>query len=96
VQVGRWPTAVFLSAEATVRAPGSAFGLVDHAAAGGFSLYGANPPQDCSRKIARSIEDYLEQARAEIRIPVEGKLSSSLLIVFREDWEPDVFKTQWR
>lgn len=52
--------------------------------------------QECNRKIARLIEEYLLLAKQDVRVSVEEKLSSSLFILFRENWEPAVFKSQSR
>ncbi|MEE9344230.1 MAG: hypothetical protein V3U88_01345 [Methylococcales bacterium] len=52
--------------------------------------------QELNQKIKRLIDDYLQIAQQDARIPVNDKMTSSLMIVFREDWEPDEFKTEWR
>ncbi len=50
---------------------------------------------ELNRKIHRLIDEYMKIAEQDVRIPVENKLTSSLLIMFREDWEPDTFKQHW-
>jgi len=47
---------------------------------------------ELNRKIARLIDEYLKIAEQDARIPVDNKLTSSLLIMFREDWQPAPFK----
>lgn len=51
---------------------------------------------ELNRKIHRLIDDYMKIAEQDVRIPVENKLTSSLLIMFRENWEPDTFKQHWK
>ena len=51
---------------------------------------------ELNRKIHRLIDEYMKIAEQDVRIPVENKLTSSLLIMFREDWEPDTFKQHWK
>lgn len=46
---------------------------------------------ELNRKIHRLLDEYMQIAGQDARIPVENKLSSSLLVMFREDWEPDTF-----
>ena len=52
--------------------------------------------QELNRKIKRLIDEYLLIAQQDTRISVEDKMTSSLMILFREDWEPDEFKAEWR
>jgi len=52
--------------------------------------------EELNRKIHRLIDDYLRIVEQDVRIPVENKLTSSLLILFREDWEPKAFKALWK
>lgn len=47
---------------------------------------------ELNRKIARLIDEYLKIAEQDQRIPVDNKLTSSLLIMFRADWQPAPFK----
>lgn len=49
---------------------------------------------ELQRRIQRLIDDYLQIAEHDARIPVEDKLTSSLFIMFREDMEPAMFKAQ--
>jgi len=51
---------------------------------------------ELNRKIHRLLDEYMHIAKQDARIPVEDKLTSSLLIMFREDWEPDSFKQHLR
>ncbi len=51
---------------------------------------------ELNRKIHRLLDDYMHIAQQDARIPVENKLTSSLLIMFREDWEPESFKQHWK
>lgn len=52
--------------------------------------------QELNQKIKRLIDEYLQIAQQDARIPVNDKMTSSLMILFREDWEPAEFKTEWR
>jgi hypothetical protein len=52
--------------------------------------------QELNLKIKRLIDEYLELAQQDARLPVNDKMTSSLMIQFREDWEPAQFKTEWR
>jgi hypothetical protein len=52
--------------------------------------------QELNRKIKHLIDEYLLIAQQDMRISVNDKMTSSLLILFREDWEPDAFKTEWK
>lgn len=51
---------------------------------------------ELNRKIHRLIDDYLRIVEQDVRIPVKNKLTSSLLVLFREDWEPQAFKALWK
>lgn len=48
--------------------------------------------EELKRKIHRLVDEYMKIVSQDVRIPVENKLTSSLLIMFREDWEPQGFK----
>lgn len=50
--------------------------------------------EELNRKIHRLVDEYMDIVKQDVRIPVENKLSSSLLVMFREDWEPQAFKQQ--
>ena len=52
--------------------------------------------EELKRKIHRLIDEYMNIVGQDVRIPVENKLTSSLLIMFREDWEPQSFKQLWK
>ena len=52
--------------------------------------------QELNRKIKRLIDEYLLIAQQDTRISVEDKMTSSLMVLFREDWEPDEFKVERR
>jgi hypothetical protein len=52
--------------------------------------------QELNLKIKRLIDEYLELAQQDARLSVNDKMTSSLMILFREDWEPVQFKTEWR
>ncbi len=47
---------------------------------------------ELNQKIQRLIEEYLHIAQEDARIPVDEKMTSSLMILFRENWEPEEFK----
>lgn len=52
--------------------------------------------KEFSQKIRRLIEDYTQLSAQEYKMPCQDKLTSSLLVVFKENWEPKVFKKLWR
>ena len=52
--------------------------------------------RELHNKIQRLIDEYLQIAEHDRRIPVEDKLTSSLFIMFHEDMEPELFKKQWK
>jgi len=45
-------------------------------------------------KIQRLVDDYMQLTGQEARLPIAEKMTSSLFVLFREDWEPDIFKSQ--
>ena len=47
-------------------------------------------------RVERLIEEYLLIAEKDAKRPMQEKLTSSLLVLFSEDWEPEVFVKQWR
>ena len=51
---------------------------------------------ELNRKIHRVVDEYLNIVSQDAKIPVENKLTSSLLIMFREHWEPESFKVLWK
>jgi len=51
---------------------------------------------ELSQKIRRLIEEYVNLTSSEAKIPHQDKLTSSLFILFKEDWEPSVFKAHWQ
>ncbi|VAW63787.1 hypothetical protein MNBD_GAMMA10-2767 [hydrothermal vent metagenome] len=51
---------------------------------------------ELNRKIHRLLDEYTHIAEQDIKIPIENKLTSSLLIMFRENWEPDSFRQHWK
>lgn len=52
--------------------------------------------RELSHKIRRLIDDYVQLAAHEAKVPFNDKLSSSLLVVFKENWEPKAFLEQCR
>lgn len=52
--------------------------------------------EELNRKIHRVVDEYMSIVSQDAKIPVENKLTSSLLIMFREHWEPESFKTLWK
>ncbi len=52
--------------------------------------------RELSHKIRRLVDDYVQLAAHEAKVPFNDKLSSSLLIVFKESWEPKAFLDQCR
>ena len=47
-------------------------------------------------KIQRLVDEYVQLSGQEAILPMNNKLTSSLFILFREDWEPSMFKEQWK
>lgn len=52
--------------------------------------------QELATRIQRPVDEYVRVAADDARLPMLDKLTSSLLVLFREDWEPDIFKASWR
>lgn len=52
--------------------------------------------QELQNRIQRLIEDYLQIAEHDRRLPVGEKLTSSLFIMFHENLEPDLFRQYWK
>lgn len=51
---------------------------------------------ELNRKIHRVVDEYMSIVNQDAKIPNEDKLTSSLMIMFRENWEPESFKTLWK
>lgn len=49
---------------------------------------------ELNRKIHRVVDEFLEMAKLDSRTSVHQKMTSSLMVLFREDWEPLEFKQQ--
>jgi transcriptional regulator with XRE-family HTH domain len=47
-------------------------------------------------KIQRLLEEFLQESSNDTPLPMKDKLTSSLLVLFREDWEPRAFRKQQR
>ncbi len=47
---------------------------------------------ELNRRIQRIVEEFLKMAEFDTRTSVHKKMTSSLLVLFREDWEPVEFK----
>ena len=47
---------------------------------------------ELNRKIRHLIDDYLLLADKDKKLPMADKLTSSMLVVFKEDWEPETFR----
>ena len=47
-------------------------------------------------KIQRLVDEYVQLSGQETKLPMDDKLTSSLFVLFREDWEPSIFKEQWK
>ncbi len=52
--------------------------------------------QELTKRIQRVIDDYMQLSGKDGQLPMTEKLSSSLFILFKEDWEPKIFKEQWK
>lgn len=52
--------------------------------------------RELSHKIRRLVDDYVQQAAQEVKVPFNEKLSNSLLVVFKDHWEPKAFLEQCR
>lgn len=56
-------------------------------------------PESCrelSRKINHLIEDYLLLSDKDKKLPMKEKRSSSLMLAFNDNWEPDIFQALQR
>lgn len=51
---------------------------------------------ELEQKIRRLIDDYVHLTSKASKLPMAGKHNSSLFVVFKENWEPSVFKAQWQ
>ncbi len=51
---------------------------------------------ELKRRIQRIVEDFIKMAEIDKRISVHNKMTSSLMVLFREDWEPMEFQNQQR
>jgi DNA-binding Xre family transcriptional regulator len=51
---------------------------------------------ELEQKIRRLIDDYVHLTSRESKLPMAAKYNSSLFVVFKENWEPSVFKAQWQ
>ena len=51
---------------------------------------------ELEQKIRRLIDDYVHLTARESKLPMAAKHNSSLFVVFKENWEPSVFKAQWQ
>lgn len=49
---------------------------------------------ELNRRIHRVVDEFLKMAELDLRVSVHKKMSSSLMVLFREDWEPKEFKGQ--
>jgi len=52
--------------------------------------------KELARKVQRLVADYIVIAERDAKRPFNEKLTSSLLVSFREDWEPSMFKVMQR
>jgi hypothetical protein len=52
--------------------------------------------QELTRKINHLIDDYILLAEKDKKLAMADKLTSSMMIVFKEDWEPDIFRAMQR
>lgn len=48
--------------------------------------------RELNKKVHRLIDDYTQTAQQESTLAMADKLTSSMMILFREDWEPERFK----
>jgi transcriptional regulator with XRE-family HTH domain len=51
--------------------------------------------QELATRVQRLVDEYVRVAADDAHLPMSDKLTSSLLVLFREDWEPDIFKANW-
>ena len=62
-------------------------------------LWGMLSPESCrelSRKMSHLIEEYILLAEKDKKVPMKAKCSSSLMLAFNDDWEPDIFQALQR
>jgi hypothetical protein len=51
--------------------------------------------KELSLKIQHLINDYTQLAAKDGKVPSIDKMTSNLLVVFKENWEPKIFQQQW-
>ena len=52
--------------------------------------------KELSTKIRKLVDEYVQLTNKEAKVPSSDKLTSSLMVIFNEDWEPSQFKKQWQ
>ena len=50
---------------------------------------------ELNHKIRRLVDDYVQLTNSRKAAPID-RHNSSLLVIFKENWEPSVFKAQWQ
>ena len=61
-----------------------------------WNMLSKNSAQELTKKIHHLIDDYLLLAEKDKKLAMANKLTSSMMIVFKEDWEPDIFRAMQR
>jgi hypothetical protein len=61
-----------------------------------WNMLSQSSVQELGKKINHLIDDYLLLAERDKKLKMADKLTSSMMIVFKEDWEPDIFRALHR
>jgi transcriptional regulator with XRE-family HTH domain len=61
-----------------------------------WNMLSQSSAQELTKKINHLIEDYILLAEKDKKLAMADKLTSSMMVVFKEDWEPDIFKTMYK
>lgn len=60
-----------------------------------WGMLSGEAAQELNQKIKRLVDEYVQMTSSRKASPIE-KHNSSLLVLFKENWEPSFFKAQWQ
>lgn len=61
-----------------------------------WNMLSQNSARELTKRINHLIDEYILLAEKDKKLPMAEKLTSSMMIVFKEDWEPDIFRALHR
>lgn len=61
-----------------------------------WNMLSKSSVEELKKKIHHLIEEYILLAEKDKKLAMADKLTSSMMIVFKEDWEPDIFRAMQR